>query len=144
MTHLILEVDGLDHHELLHYMNGFEPERFPPLTSAHLAHGLWWLAVDDNVAIGFAALVPFFGPNDGVGYLKRAYVLPQYRGQGMQASFVRLREERARSLGWHLLVTECAGDNLASAKNLLRAGYEKFTPDQLWGEQDSVYFRKRL
>lgn len=139
----IRAVDGMAHCDLLHYMNGFEPERFPPLKSKHLAHGHWWLAIDDNVAVGFAGMVPFFEQSDGIGYLKRAYVLPQYRGRGLQRSFMRLRESKARELGYHLIVSECA-NNPPSERNFLAEGFEAFTPEQSWGEVGSVYFRKRL
>lgn len=135
----------MEHHELLHYLNSFEPERFPALTSRHISRGFWWLAIDENnVAAGFTGMVPFFDQADGVGYLKRAYVLPQYRGQGMQIRFIAERESKASELGWHLLVTECARDNIASARNLLHAGFEAFTPDQKWAGEDSMYFRKRI
>lgn len=145
MTHFIREIDGMEHAELLHLMNGFEPERFPKLKSRHLSHGLWWIAqeIETNIAIAFAGMVPFFESCDGVGYLKRAYVLPQYRGQGLQREFLRIREERARQIGWHLLVSECR-NNPPSQKNFLLAGYETFTPEQPWGEHGSIYFRKRL
>ena len=141
----VREVDGLVHHELLHYMNGFEPERFPQLASRHFLDGFWWLAVemDGNVAVGFAGMVPFFAASDGVGYFKRAYVLPQYRGRGIQRSFMRLRETKARELGYHLIVGECS-NNPPSERNFLAEGFERFDPEQPWGEAGSVYFRKRL
>ena len=144
MSHWIRKIDGMEHYELLHIMNGFEPEIFPPLQSRHLVHGHWWIAQEEvtNIAVGFAGLVEMT-PFDGVGYLKRAYVLPQYRGQGMHSQFLRVREQAARDLGWHLVVSECANRNVASAKNFTRAGYLQCDPEQPW-ETGAIYFSKRL
>lgn len=140
---IILEVDGLEHCDLLHYMNGFEPERFPPLKSRHLVDGQWWLAIDGKTAVGFAGMVPFFTMRDDIGYLKRAYVLPDYRGRGLQRRFMRLREAKARHLNYRLLVSECK-DNQPSERNFLAEGYQRFDPEQPWGEPGSTYFIKRL
>jgi RimJ/RimL family protein N-acetyltransferase len=144
MSYFVREIDGMEHADLLHHMNCFDAS-FPPLTSKHLSRGYWWIAqeYDSNVVIAFAGLVPFFEPNDGVGYFKRAYVLPEYRGQGLQLSFMRLREAKARLLKWRMLVSECEPDNLASAKNFKAAGFEEFIPEQPW-YGDSLYFKKML
>lgn len=144
MSYFVHQIDPMAHIDLLHYMNAFEPERFPELQSKHFARGFWWIAqeYDTNYCIAFAGLVPF-DPFPGVGYLKRAYVLPQYRGQGLQLSFMRLRERKARELGWHMLVSECK-DNPRSEDNFIRAGFKRCDPEQPWGEPGSVYFMKQL
>jgi RimJ/RimL family protein N-acetyltransferase len=145
MTFFIRDIDGMEHHELLHYMNSFAPEVFPPLQSRHFARGMWWIAQEHetNMAIGFAGLTPM-EPFVGVAYMKRAYVLPKYRGQGIQSEFLRVREKTARELGWHQLVTECKEQNEFSAKNILAAGFKQCFPEQPWGEAGSIYFSKRL
>ena len=121
---------------------GKEPA-FPQLKTRHLADGLWWFAqVPDGTVIAFAGMVPMV-PFDRVGYLKRAYVLPDHRGAGLQLKFLNLREEKARELGWRMLVSECK-DNPPSQANFIRAGFERFDPEQPWGESGSIYFRKNL
>ncbi|WP_024517094.1 GNAT family N-acetyltransferase [Bradyrhizobium sp. Tv2a-2] len=145
MSYFVREIDGMECSDILHTMNAFDPS-FPALASKHFSHGYWWIAQehDTNIAVAFAALVPFFGPKDGVGYFKRAYVLPEYRGQGLQLSFMRLREDKARQLGWRMLVSECSGDNVHSASNFSKAGFSEFIPEQPWGAPGSIYFAKIL
>jgi len=116
---------------------------FPPLTDAHLDLGFWWFADNPFRAVAFAGMVPF-EPFPGVGYLKRAYVSPEARGHGLQQQFLRIREAKARSLGWTCLVSECAWDNAYSAANFVRAGFESCEPEQRWGAPDSLYWRKQL
>jgi GNAT superfamily N-acetyltransferase len=144
MAVTVYPVDGMAHVGLIHHMNALAPEVFPPLTSRHLSRGYWWVAQDTETfeAVAFAGLVPM-EPFDGVGYLKRAYVLPQYRGQGLQRQFMQLREEKARALGWHLLVSECA-NNEYSERNFIAAGFERCSPEQPWGASGSVYFKKKI
>lgn len=144
MIYSIRRIDGMEHTDLLHYMNSFEPERFPQLQSKHFTHGLWWIVqIPDGTVVGFAGLVPFT-PCDDVGYLKRAYVLPDHRGYGLQVDLIRAREAMARSIGMRQLVTECAADNVASAANLRHEGFVETTPEQPWGEAGAIYFVKRL
>src|SRR5579859_4595208 len=141
---IIREVDGETHSEVLRYLNAMEPERFPPLQDRHLAHGYWWLARTwERSIIGFAGLVPMT-PFHGVGYLKRAFVVPTFRGQGLQLFFMRARENKARELGWTKLVSEVAVDNERSIANFLKAGFIQVEPEQKWGAPGSVYFVKRL
>jgi GNAT superfamily N-acetyltransferase len=127
---------------VLHGFNALAPETFPPLESRHLERGHWWLAYAEGAPIAFAGLVPFEG-FPGVGYLKRAYVMPGYRG-GIQLAMLAAREAKATHLGWTLLVSECSGDNIHSANNFRKAGYTQFDPEQRWGAPNSIYWRKAL
>lgn len=142
-AHQIEEIDGVAFAELLRNLNAQEPSRFPALQPRHFASGYWWLArAADRTIVGFAGLVPMV-PFPGVGYLKRAYVSPAHRGRGLQREFMKVREARARQLGWGLLVSECA-DNPHSEANFRRAGYEQCEPEQSWGAAGSVYFVKHV
>lgn len=144
MKYVIEEVDALASAEIIHFFNGLATDIFPPLTERHLRDGFWWLAFWQRTKIvGFTGLVPLV-PFEDVGYLKRAYVLPEHRGQGLQLRFIQLRECKAKELGWSLLVTETSGDNLRSQSNMLAAGFEKFDPEQRWGAPGSAYFKKSL
>jgi hypothetical protein len=123
-----------------------EARQFPGLENRHMLRGYWWLAyTEQGEAVGFAGMVPFV-PFDrlGVGFLKRSYMKPGFRG-GMQAAFLALREDKARMLGWKMLVTDAGVDNLHSQRNLEAAGYIRCEPEQPWFEQPaSVYYEKVL
>ncbi len=147
MSYHIEEVDGSDPNvaEILHRFNGYAPETFPALTSNHLEHGYWWLAYDDQEVVAFAGMVPN-DPYDilGVGYLKRCFVMPEARRRGLQLLLLTTREVKARELGWKMLVSECAGENHASAASFARAGFARTDPEQKWGEPGSLYWFKIL
>ncbi len=137
----INEVDGTDPCTayLLHHFNSLVPE-WPALEPQHLHRGYWWLIQSDRT-VGFAGLVPF-EPFPGVGYLKRALVHPEHRGNGLQIRSMSVREDKARKLGWKLLVSETT--NIQSAGNFIKAGYSPAAPEQKWGEEGSMYFTKTL
>jgi GNAT superfamily N-acetyltransferase len=128
---------------VLHGFNALAPETFPPLEPRHMERGHWWIAYHLGVPAAFAGIVPFEG-FPGVGYLKRAYVMPKHRGRGLQRSLLEVREAKARHIGWTLLVSECSADNVFSARNFQRAGYTQFDPEQRWGAPNSVYWKKDL
>ncbi len=136
-----VEVDGADAAEVLRSMNALD-STFPDLTDAHLETGFWWLLkTHSGVLCGFAGLVPN-DPYVGVGYLKRAYVSPDYRGRGVQLDMIYTRVAKAHELGWHQLVTETTSQY--SARNLSRAGFERVEPEQPWAGKDALYFSKML
>lgn len=139
---IISEVYGPDHAEIIHRLNGACPEIFPPLQPHHLEEGYWWLAISQDDTIGFAGMVEF-EPFIGVGYLKRAYVMPDYRGHGLQMQFMAAREAKARQLGWTQLVSECRSGS-HSAVNFKRAGYSITEPEQRWAGSEAVYWCKEL
>jgi len=142
--YIIREVSGGAHFEVLNYLNAQAPDRFPALEARHLNDGHWWLVRTwDRTIVGFAGLVEMF-PFEATGYLKRAYVTPEHRGNGLQVKLMKLREAKARELGWRALVSECAGDNSVSAGNFIKCGFTVVDPEQKWGAPGSIYFVKRL
>ena len=144
MSYRIEEVDGEQHADTINRFNALDPATFPPLKLHHLTHGFWFFMMHEETAIAFAGMVPFFEPDDGIGYMKRAYVLPDHRSRGLQLLLLTARETRARQIGWRMLVSECAGDNRASASSFFRAGFAQFEPDQPWGKPGDIYWRKTL
>lgn len=143
MPYRIQEVDGEEHAQALHYFNRLEPEIFPELQLRHIESGYWWIAYLGAEPVAFAGLV-LFEPCLAIGYLKRAYVMPDHRGHGLQSRFMALRESKARALGWTQIVSECAASNHASAANFARAGYVHCEPEQPWGASGSVYWVKKI
>ena len=68
--------------------------------------GHWWIAYADNVIpIGFAGLVRSYSWSD-CGYLCRGGVLSEYRGYNIQKRLIKVREQKAKNLGWNWLITD--------------------------------------
>lgn len=107
-----------------------------------VSHGYWWIAYDDGHPVAFAGLVHSSRYYD-VGYLCRSGVLPMYRGHGLQKKLVRVREKKARLLGWKYLITDTK-DNPPSANSLIRCGYQTFTPSYKWALDGAIYWRKKI
>ena len=105
--------------------------------------GYWWIATTaDNVDCGFGGLVNSVRWSD-CGYLCRAGVVPNSRGQGLQKKLIRVRVNKAKALGWNWLVTD-THDNPASANSLIACGFKMFEPSSPWGARGTLYWRKKL
>lgn len=149
MNFRIREVDGGEDHykeELtsLHDMTFIDTNLRPEFDSGH-----WWLVWDADIPsiykpapVAFCGLVPAVN-TPGAGYLKRAGVLPAFRGHGLQGKLIRVRETKARRLGLTTMLTDTK-DNPASANSLIRAGYKIFEPAYRWAFQSSIYWKKDL
>lgn len=146
MKYRIREVDAGDDEiaDFIHEMNRDALPKFPELMKSDLDgdNCFWWLAYKNKMPVGFTGVVPSrLYPN--AGYLKRSYVAPEHRGHGLQLRFFRARENKARKIGWNMLISECTGV-LHSANNFIRAGFEMFEPEDPWAFKDSLYWRKIL
>jgi GNAT superfamily N-acetyltransferase len=145
MNYSICEVDGYEPAiaAQLHAFNQLAPDLFPELKPHHLENGFWWFVYLNENNVAFGGLVPF-EPFPKTGYLKRAYVLPDHRGNNLQSRLLTLREQKARDLKWTHLVSECSGSNAASANSFIRAGYRVCEPEQPWGKPGDIYWIKEL
>lgn len=114
---------------------------FPLLQDRHF-DGYWFFAYWNEIPIAFAGLVPFT-PSPRVGYLKRCWVDPSHRGQGLQQKLLYHRELKAKELGWTCLVGEVREDNEFSNLNFEQCDYERIIPEQPWA-LDSVFWVKYL
>ena len=104
--------------------------------------GSWWIATKDGVDIGFAGLVRTVSWTD-CGYLCRAGVIPDARGQGLQKKLIRVRLRQAKALGWKWVITDTT-DNPASANSLIATGFKLFQPTKPWGFKNTLYWRRKL
>ena len=141
MSCQVREVSGTEYAETIQRFNSMAPEIFPPLKPHHLRDGFWWLIFQRDHARAFAGLVPMI-PFPGVGYLKRCWVHPQYRGRGWQKILLEEREMKACALGWKMLVSECHETNHPSANNFLRCGYVETFPEQPWAPNSRFWMKK--
>jgi GNAT superfamily N-acetyltransferase len=141
--HKITEVDGEKYADEINRFNGLFPDDFLPLKPKHFAKGFWWLVHCDVKLIGFAGMVPF-DPFPRVGYLKRAAVLKEHRGHGLQRELMEAREERARaSTDWTHFVSECSIENIASGNNFIAAGFKLCEAERPW-EKETLFWIKKL
>jgi GNAT superfamily N-acetyltransferase len=129
----------LDLHDLTFLDTSIRPD---------LPRGHWWLVYDRDKWWDNRRPVAFCGLTEatatpGTGYLKRAGVLKEARGNGLQRKLITVRERKARKLGLTTMITDTT-DNPASANSLIRAGYKIFEPAYRWAFNHSIYWKKDL
>jgi len=74
--------------------------------------------------VAFAGVVPSTRAYNA-RYFSRVGVLKKHDGNGLQLRLMRALELRARHNGWSCVVSDTT-DNLASANNFIRAGYQLY------------------
>jgi hypothetical protein len=95
-----------------------------------------------GVPVAFAGLVPSTHV-ENAGYFCRVGVIKEHSGRALQLRIMRALELRARNNGWRLIVSDTT-DNLASANNFIKAGYQLYQPQYPWGWPHTLYWRKVL
>lgn len=73
-----------------------------------------------------------------------SFVMPEYRGFGLQKFFFSLREEVAREIGAEIALTKIHPDNKYSMNNAIKSGFEKVKQETVWGGYERVILRKYL
>lgn len=142
MTYRIRRVDPDDFHdELMEMQRVCLPNSAPIEFNGADDADDWWLAFVDDVPAGFASMRPSVAFSL-TGYLSRAGVAPEFRGNGLQKRLIRARESFARRHGWQWLVTDSF--NPVSANNLMDCGYRAYAPAQPWAFAYSTYWRRRI
>jgi len=107
-----------------------------------VSEGHWWIAYEGELAIGFAGVVQSSRWIDA-GYMCRSGVLRSHRGKGVQKRLIRVREQKAKRLGWNWLITDTY-KNPPSANSLISQGFKTFNPSKPWGIDGAIYWRKKL
>lgn len=140
MTIVIREVSGADLNRINVLQSIILPSDRPYSTSV----GWWWLATDTEtgVDVGFCGMVQSAQWIDAV-YLCRAGVRACARGKGLQKRLIRVRERKARSLGFRYAVTDTYR-NPASANSLIACGFRSYIPRNAWAHENCNYWRKTL
>jgi ribosomal protein S18 acetylase RimI-like enzyme len=88
------------------------------------AQAVWWIARAGDQVVGYCAILP----RGKGGYLSRAGVLPDFRGQGLQKQMITLRLRYAQSQGWPWVVTDTHRENVASIRSLEKIGFRPYRP----------------
>lgn len=117
-------------------------EILPGDEPAKTEKGYWWIAYDGPIPVAFCGMYRV-SSKSLTGYLCRSGVLKAYRGNGLQKRLIRVRERKARKLGWTHTVTDTY-NNPASANNLIACGFRNYIPRSPWGAEGVVYWIKRL
>ena len=127
-------------------IRALEARCFPEDEPYDIAGAIWWLVKVGDFPIGYAGLKPLPYEKD-VGFLCRAGILSNYRGQGLQRKLIKLRIKEAQKLGLKQLVTYTTTDNYASITNLLNQGFRFYSPENPWAGKEAktvMYFYKHL
>lgn len=142
MTYRLREVDGTED-EIADTLRDLHTVSFgSSAPQINPEEGYWWLAYLEKDVAGFCGLTPALN-TPATGYLNRAAVLMGHRGHGLQRRMVRVREAKARKLGWVRMITDTT-ENPASSNNLIRCGYRLFAPQVPWAYPETIYWSKRL
>jgi predicted acetyltransferase len=123
-------------------LRDMDKECFPSVgeASPQVDSGVWWIARDGKMPVGYACLRPSKQLSNW-GYLSRAGVTAAYRGQGLQKRLIRVRLAYARAMGWEGVVTDTAKDNVASSNSLIASGFRLFRPRVAWSFDSALYWR---
>lgn len=137
----IVKVDP-SHAEVSASIIGMHEKCFPDLEFQQL-HGDWWIAYsrETKAPVGFAGLWPSLR-QPGAGYLCRAGVLPEGRGQGLQRKLIKVREREAKKKRWVVLFSDTKPGNAHSLNNLFACGFRSFVPSDPWSGAEWNYVRK--
>jgi GNAT superfamily N-acetyltransferase len=121
----------------LHRLTFCDAAAMPPFEK-----GTWWLAYRGDDAVAFAGVVPSTHSRN-CGYFSRVGVLQRHWGHGLQLRLMRAAEAQGRRVGWTGIVSDTT-DNLASANNFIKAGYQLFKPEVPWAWSHTLYWRRSL
>jgi drug/metabolite transporter (DMT)-like permease/GNAT superfamily N-acetyltransferase len=120
---------------------GREPCRTDTIASEYEEpHGAFIVMYDDGQPIGCGGIRAL---GDGVGEVKRMYVVPEARGSGKGARLLGALEDEARRLGYERLRLDTAEPLRAAAALYRSAGYAEI-PDYNGNTAASLWFEKDL
>jgi GNAT superfamily N-acetyltransferase len=105
-------------------------------------NGWWWMAYCDGRMAGFAAMLQSSKTPQAV-YLARAGTLEAFRGRGLQKKLIKARLKFAYDLGMTQAISDTT-DNVASANALIANGFKLFEPEEPWGLQNTLYWRRSI
>jgi len=102
-----------------------------------------WLARNkhNNEPIGFCSVSDF---GEGILFLSRAGLLPEYRGRNIQRRFIRVREKFAMRNGYQKIITYTLKNNYNSISSLIKSDYHIYTPAYEYVGKEFTYFIKDL
>ena len=103
---------------------------------------IYWLAEDrkgNYVGYCMLTLLP-----ENVCFMSSSGVLHSARGAGLQLKMIRVRERAARKYGYEQVISYTKIDNISSSRNLQKAGYSLYLPEDEYADKDCLYWIKDL
>jgi GNAT superfamily N-acetyltransferase len=103
----------------------------------------WWVVWYKGKAVGYAG-AKVLG-SQGLVYFVRSGVVPYARGKGMQEALIQARINWARKQPKVTsLITYTLFSNHPSSNNLIKRGFELYTPEDNWVGDDVLYWMLEL
>jgi GNAT superfamily N-acetyltransferase len=99
-----------------------------------------WLALHDGQPVGSIALRKLL---PGAAEIKRMYVRPEWRGQGISLRLLRAAEGFARETGYRWIYLDTSDEMTAARRLYERQGYRP-CPRYNQNPQATIFMRKRL
>lgn len=121
---------------------GLNSFHFPGCTLPAWDRSYIWICKVDGKIAGFATLRQVWG--EKYGYLERVAVLKEFRGNGIQKSFIDIRMRYAKRLGWKGVLTYTTADNYPSINSLMHRGFSIYSPEYAWSGREMLYFKKEF
>ena len=141
-THLKIKSVDIQKQEIKEALKALHLKLFRAEELLEFDTGFWWLAYDGAEPIGFCGIGASSSWKN-TGYMLRAGVLYEYRGQGLHTRLIRVRAQFAKRQGWSHLVTDTT-NNCPSANNLIANGFKMYKPSKPWGLPSACYWIKKL
>ena len=108
------------------------------------SHNYWLVYDRENSPVGFAGLDINKMAERPYAFLSWCGVLKEARGNGLQKRLIQARVRYGRRLGMERFVTYTSPDNVASANNLIRCGFLRYTPDNPYGVENASYWKREF
>lgn len=93
--------------------------------SLHDKNAHWFVAYENKKYTGFGGLWKL---NGLVAYMGPTFVKEQFRGKGIHRRLIEARLEFAKNLNVDIVWSRAEMDNIASARNLIRCGFNLDKP----------------
>jgi GNAT superfamily N-acetyltransferase len=103
-------------------------------------HHAFWVLWDGPTPAGFCSAVHLV--RDNTVFLSSAGVFAPYQGRGLQRRLIQARLRWARRLGATTAVTYVRHSNPVSLVNLLRTGFQIYSPQVNWAGRDVWYLQR--
>ena len=98
----------------------------------------WWVITSGNNIIAYCGC-SFV---DNICIFVRAWVHKEYRGQGLQKNFIKLRIKAAYDCD--IAITYTTIDNYPSANSLISQGFKLYSPEYAYAGRQMLYFQKEI